>query len=140
VSFADLVHGEHAAEQHGDYRSNRNSVHLPAHSHPGLRNRSPSPVHSPASSHVLGTSPPTSMSSPSRGVEMSPHRAVRAPSSPGLGSGTPPTGTLSGELNVETMRQALRRTGSGDLSITRSQPISTIAPSENTLDRDLASK
>lgn len=64
--------------------------------------RSPSPMRSP----VAG-SPPTS--------EASPHRA--------------PTLGLS-EVNIETMRQALRKTGSGDLSGYRSVPVSAVGNDE----------
>ena len=140
VSFADLLHGEHAeitdvtpnpnATQSSGGGPNLNPGHL------GARNRSPSPVHSPTSSHGLGTSPPTSMSSPLRANETSPHGAIRAPSSPGLSGCSPPPSVVGGELNVETMRQALRRTESGDLGGYRSQPMSAVGTGDNTLDRE----
>lgn len=89
ISFADVVQAEHDL---GDQR--RDSTQLMGHSH--NIPRSPSPLRSPVSSNLAGTSPPTSLS-PSM-HETSPHRS-----------------TL-GELNIETMRQALRKTGSADLS------------------------
>lgn len=94
ISFADVVHSEH------DFADNRRDSALLA-SHPTPR--SPSPMMSPASSHAMGTSPPTSVS-PSM-HETSPHRPL-------------------GDLNIETMRQALRKTGSGDLSGFKSASLS----------------
>jgi hypothetical protein len=66
--------------------------------------RSPSPVRSPASSHGL-----SSGAASEKGV---PHS---------------PTATGSGELQIETLRQTLRKTGSGDLSAARSQPLSAVS-------------
>ena len=123
VSFADVVHAEHA--EHGeDSASHRGSMQLAGlTSHPSLTApRSPSPMRSPVSSHGLGTSPPTSVSASVKGLETSPNRGLRGPGSP-LATQSPP---LGGELSVETMRQALRKTGSGDLSGARSQPMSAI--------------
>ena len=140
VSFADLVHGEQATAESTEYPSNRNSMHLvgaqiPSFGHFGSRNRSCSPLHSPTSSRGLGTSPPTSMSSPPRALDASPHRAARIPASPGLGNCSPPP-CFGGELNVETMRQALRRTESGDLGGWRSQPMSAVDSGDHALDRE----
>lgn len=47
------------------------------------------------------------------------------PGSPGSLAGTQSPSLVGGELTVETMRQALRKTGSGDLSASRS-PVSPI--------------
>ena len=111
ISFADVVHAEHAAD-HGSMRdslllSGASSIVSPP---PGAR--SPSPIRSPAS-------PPLSSSlsgSPSfRAVESSPNRGGKLPGSPRVGhGGSPPM--VTGDLAIETMRQALRKTGSGDLS------------------------
>ena len=115
ISFADVVHAEHV-----DFSG---SV-APAISSPlaAARNRSPSPVRSPLSSQGLGGSPVASGSESSRGLETSPSRGGF-----GLGSTysghSPPAG---GELTIETMRQALRKTGSGDLSGARSAPMSVV--------------
>jgi hypothetical protein len=122
VSFADVVHAEHA-EHADDSASHRGSMQLAGPtSHPSLTaQRSPSPIRSPVSSHGLGTSPPSSVTASLKGLETSPSRGIRAPGSP-LATQSPP---LGGELTVETMRQALRKTGSGDLGA-RSQPMSAI--------------
>ena len=114
ISFADVVHAEHV--------DHSGSV-APAISSPlaAARNRSPSPMRSPLSSQGLGGSPIMSGSESSRGAETSPNRGH------GLGSTysghSPPTG---GELTIETMRQALRKTGSGDLSGARGAPMSVV--------------
>ncbi len=121
ISFADVVHSEHA--EHG---ASRDSLHIAGLSSiaPPLSapNRSPSPVRSPVSSHGLGGSPPTSGSASLQGPETSPNRGGRGPASP-LPPHSPSTG---GELTIETMRQALRKTGSGDLGGARSQPLSAV--------------
>ena len=114
ISFADVVHAEHV--DHSGSVAPTISSPLAA-----ARNRSPSPMRSPLSSQGLGGSPIMSGSESSRGAETSPNRGH------GLGSTysghSPPTG---GELTIETMRQALRKTGSGDLSGARSAPMSVV--------------
>jgi len=133
ISFADVMHAEHAEGYTGS--RDRDSVHLPgvpsigapsigAPLAPVRRSPSPvrSPVRSPVSSHGLGGSPVMSGSVSSKGLDTSPNRGTRGPGSPFLGH-SPPTG---GELTIETMRQALRKTGSGDLSGARSQPMSAV--------------
>ena len=120
ISFADVVHAEHA-----DHTNTKDSMHLPGiPSLPPLApfNRSPSPVRSPISSHGVGSSPPLSGAPSFQGLDGSPNHVGRGPGSPFSGH-SPPTG---GELTIETMRQALRKTGSGDLSGARSQPMSAI--------------
>ena len=133
VSFADVVHAEHAehAEHEGaggEPGSHRGSMAMSGMTgHPSIGPpRSPSPVRSPVSSHGLGTSPPSSVSASVKGFETSPSRGGRGPGSP-LTAQSPP---LGGDLNVETMRQALRKTGSGDLSGSRSQPMSAVGDNE----------
>lgn len=121
ISFADVVHSEHA--EHGTTRDSAHIASLSSSAAPlSSRNRSPSPMRSPVSSHGLGGSPPTSGSASFQGLETSPSRGGRGPGSP-LFAHSPPTG---GELTIETMRQALRKTGSGDLSGARSQPMSAV--------------
>ena len=117
ISFADVVHAEHV-DPSGSVAP---SISSPLAS--GSHNRSPSPVRSPISSQGLGGSPLMSGSDSSRGQESSPNHLGRGPGSPFSGH-SPPTG---GELTIETMRQALRKTGSGDLSGARSQPLSATA-------------
>ncbi|KAJ2894338.1 hypothetical protein MKZ38_007714 [Zalerion maritima] len=123
ISFADVVQAEHASHP-GNQTGSRDSIHLA-----GLTslssmnmNRSSSPMRSPVSSQGLGTSPPTSKSGSVKGIEMSPNRKP-------IGSPTSAHHTLpviGSEVNVETMSQALRRTGSADLSGVRSMPTSPI--------------
>ncbi|MCJ1224085.1 hypothetical protein MMC12_000728 [Toensbergia leucococca] len=126
ISFADVVHAEHA-----DHSTNRDPSHLsgaPSMAPLASVNRSPSPVRSQMSSYALASSPPMS-GAPSfqglQGLETSPSRGGRRPASPFSGH-SPPTVPTGGELTIETMRQALRKTGSGDLSGARSQPISAV--------------
>ena len=113
ISFADVVHAEHA--------DHSGSV-APSISSPlaAARNRSPSPVRSPLSSQGLGGSPVASGSDSSRGLETSPNRGGHVLGSAYSGHSSP----TGGELTIETMRQALRKTGSGDLSGARSAPMS----------------
>lgn len=103
ISFADVVQSEHV-----DYNKEMQM------SFASTANRSPSPVRSPASSHGFGPSPPTSGAPSIKGFDI----ASRLPGSPTSHAthSPPPTG---GELMVETMRQALRKTASGDLSDAR---------------------
>jgi len=118
ISFQDIVqseHMEHAGSRDSIYVAGLSSLSSPGH-------RSPSPIRSPVSSQGLGTSPPTSKSASVQGVELSPR--AKAMGSPTL-SQSPPSG---GELTIETMSQALKRTGSGDLSGVRSQPLSPSSP------------
>ncbi|KAG7104262.1 hypothetical protein HYQ44_015574 [Verticillium longisporum] len=115
ISFADVVQAEHA----GAPNASRDSVTIA-----GLTslsaNRSPSPVLSPMSSPgEVGTSPPTSNPGSIKGFELSPKRKP-------VGSPIPSQHAGNGDLNVETMTQALRRTASTDLNGARSLPISPI--------------
>ncbi|RDW60997.1 hypothetical protein BP6252_12380 [Coleophoma cylindrospora] len=123
ISFADVVQSEHAEHVGG-----RDSMHLAglnSLSTSGL-NRSPSPVRSPVSSQGLGTSPPTSKEASVKGLELSPTRKP-------LGLGNPLPSPSSGELTIETMSEALKKTGSGDFSGIRSLPLSPVSADE-TLD------
>ena len=122
ISFADVVHAEHSAA--GDHGSVRDSLLLSGASSiasplPAAR-RSPSPVRGPISP-PLSASMSGSGSPNLRAADASPGRAPKlAPSSPSvLGSKNSPPPGVSGELAIETMTQALRKTGSGDLSAFR---------------------
>ncbi|EGC45002.1 conserved hypothetical protein [Histoplasma capsulatum var. duboisii H88] len=136
VSFADVVNGEHAETDHA---SNRDSMYMAGLSTNvalfATQNRSPSPIRSPVSSHGFGTSPPTSVSPSTKGLDNSPNCGTRVAGSPRLCGHSPPPGTFGGELSVETMRQALRRTGSGDFGGFRSQPMSAVGNDDGTYDR-----
>ncbi|KAL8693950.1 MAG: hypothetical protein Q9218_001308 [Villophora microphyllina] len=132
ISFADVVHAEHVA----DHASGREPVTQSGVANIASlapNNRSPSPIRSPLSSHIYGNSPPIGGPAPSQNLDTSPHRGGR-----NLGSSfpghSPPTG---GELTIETMRQALRKTGSGDLSGARSQPISAVGGDDGATEHSL---
>ncbi|CEJ80726.1 hypothetical protein VHEMI00894 [[Torrubiella] hemipterigena] len=117
ISFADVVQSEHTATS-PVARDNMHLVGLT--SLPSSRmNRSPSPLRSPVSSQGPGTSPPTSNPGSIKGLDLSPTRKhLNSPGHLNIGSGS--------DLNIETMRQALRRTGSRDMSTVRSTPASPI--------------
>lgn len=138
ISFADVVNAEHAETGESVYSREPSQVGgAAAHSiATGYQNRSPSPLRSPASSHGLGTSPPTSIAASFKGLEMSPNHGSRSAGSPLPLAQSPVSSGFGGELNVETMRQALRRTGSGDLGGFASQTASAIGNDE-TLDRHI---
>lgn len=114
ISFADVVNAEHA--ENGDLLYNRESSLGGGPGHSFAAARSPSPLRSPASSHGLGTSPPTSIAASFKGMEITSNNGSRGPGSPLPMAQSPVSSNFGGELQVETMRQALRRTGSGDLS------------------------
>ncbi|KAE8454004.1 hypothetical protein EG329_007780 [Mollisiaceae sp. DMI_Dod_QoI] len=118
ISFSDIVQSEHA-----EHAGSRDSIYVAGLSSLSSgHNRSPSPVRSPVSSQGFGTSPPTSKSASIKGFDMSPR---------GKPLGSPVSTHMplnGGELTIETMTQALRRTGSGDLSGVRSQPMSPTSP------------
>ncbi|KAF7543174.1 hypothetical protein G7Z17_g10950 [Cylindrodendrum hubeiense] len=125
ISFADVVQAEHGS--HSAIPGSRDSIHMAGlTSFPAAMNRSPSPIRSPVSSQGPETSPPTSSPGSMKGLELSPHRKP-------LGSPTSITNLSisvpGGDLNIETMSQALRRTGSADLSNVRSIPTSPIESS-----------
>lgn len=132
ISFADVVNAEHAEtgeslNSHEHARGAGISEHHPV---AGSQNRSPSPLRSPASSHRLGTSPPTSIATSFKGLETSPYHGARGAGSPLPSAQSPVSSNFGGDLNVETMRQALRRTGSGDLGGGASQAASTFGKDE----------
>jgi hypothetical protein len=133
ISFADVVHAEHVHAEHADHSCGRDSIHLSSAAAPPSMTafyRSPSPIRSPAASHGLDGSSPTSGSVSFKGHDTSFGHGFRGPGSPHTGH-SPPTG---GELTIETMRQALRKTGSGDLSGARSQPMSAVGGDDGTVE------
>lgn len=135
ISFADVVNAEHAENGESVYSQNP-SQSAAISAFPPLassQNRSPSPLRSPASSHGFGTSPPTSIATSSKGLEMSPKHGTRRAGSPFPPAQSPVSSHFGGDLNVETMRQALRRTGSGDLGV--SSPAASAIGNDETLDR-----
>ncbi|KAK3377892.1 hypothetical protein B0H63DRAFT_229305 [Podospora didyma] len=134
ISFADVVQAEQHQQQGLGLTGSRDSIHmagLTSLSSVGLnnRNRSPSPIRSPVSSAggPGSSSPPTSKSGSVKGLEMSPARKpLGSPTISMQHHGSIGGPTVTGELSIETMSQALRRTGSGDLSGVRSFPTSPI--------------
>lgn len=133
ISFADVVQAEHV-------ENDRDAMQFMSLS--STANRSPSPVRSPASSHGFSASPPTSGATSEKGADLVSSKGVRAPGSPTTATTThgAPSPPLGGELQIETMRQALRNTGSGDLSGARSQPLSAVSLEDSTVDQAPFSK
>lgn len=123
ISFADVVQAEHSGH-HLPSMSSRDNMHIVGLTSlsASAMNRSPSPIRSPVSSQGPGTSPPTSNPGSIKGLDMSPSRKpIGSPSSGNY------TLTTPGELNIETMSQALKRTGSRDFnSSVRSNPQSPV--------------
>ena len=109
ISFADVVQAEHAETGSMHNMPMSSSSLAQGRTRSPVLDRSPSPMRSPGSSHSQsfsqGTTTPPIGSHPAsmKGSDLSPGRS--------------PVGTplQHGELTIETMRQALRRTGSGDL-------------------------
>lgn len=139
ISFADVVQSEQSHNHGPGPSASRDSMHLAGLTSlsalgggSGAGARSPSPIRSPVSSQGGGmsSSPPTSKSGSIRGLETSPTRKPLTLTATGgpLSPGSPPPGMVlgDGELKIETMTQALRRTGSTDLSGIRSLPHSPI--------------
>lgn len=122
ISFADVVQSEHA-----EHLTGRDPIHIAGLTTLSSGHRSPSPIRS-ISSQGVGTSPPTSKSASIRGFDLSPARAGKPLASPTLSF---PSTTTGSELTIESMSQALRKSGSGDLTGTRSQPMSPISPFGN---------
>ncbi|KAI8194317.1 hypothetical protein KHU50_011826 [Colletotrichum sp. SAR 10_65] len=119
ISFADVVQAEQGG--HAGAAGSRESIHVAGlTSLSSVNARSPSPIRSPVSSQPA-TSPPTSNPGSIKGLEMSPARKpVGSPISSHHNL------NMSGDLNIETMSQVLRHTGSTDLSGVRSSPTSPI--------------
>ncbi|KAF6832536.1 hypothetical protein CPLU01_06078 [Colletotrichum plurivorum] len=119
ISFADVVQAEQGG--HAGAAGSRESIHVAGlTSLSSVNAQSPSPIRSPVSSQPA-TSPPTSNPGSIKGLEMSPTRkSIGSPISSHHNL------NMSGDLNIETMSQALRRTGSTDLSGVRSLPTSPI--------------
>lgn len=137
VSFADVVNAEHVEtsesvnNQSNSQAALNSGIYSPAVPH----ELSPSPMRSPTSSHGYGSSPSTSISTSVKGLEASPVFGARRAGSPLPIPQSPHSPRFStdfgGELNVETMQQALRKMGSGDLTGVRSQRSSILGTMSN---------
>lgn len=133
ISFADVVQAEH--QGYAGMGGSRESIHLAGltslSSMGNIDHRSPSPIRSPVSSTAgdAATSSPNSKPVSLRGNETSPSRKpIGSPVSASLSmSPLPPMG-IPGEIAVETMAQALKRTESGELGsgAVKSHPTSPI--------------
>lgn len=140
ISFADVVHSEHVhPTTTGDIAGSRDSLHIGS-SPPGAHDRAASPLRtprSPSSTYSGGVITPPLTLGPSNpaplATDQSPARSIPI--------GSPNPGT-HGELTIETMRQALRKTASGDLSGVRSAGLSpvTSATSEDAFARQSRSR
>jgi hypothetical protein len=135
ISFADVVHSEHAhPTTTGDIAGSRDSLHissLPS----AVHDRTASPLRtprSPSSTYSGGViTPPLTLG-------QSNQMSLIADQSP---IHSPQPGTHR-ELTIETMRQAVRKTASGDLSGVRSAGLSpvTSATSEDAFARESRSR
>lgn len=128
ISFADVVHSEHAhPTTTGDIAGSRDSLHI-ASLPSTVHDRTTSPLRSPrspSSTYSGGVvTPPLTLGQSSQtplNADQSPVRSVA------IGSPSSALPTTHGELTIETMRQALRKTASGDLSGVRSANLSPVA-------------
>ena len=119
ISFADVVQSEHqpSGSALGE-PGNRDSLQIASLPGSFKQERAASPLRSPRSPPSGGvTTPPPGMGVTSINVEQSPGRNT------GLASPMSP----QSELTIETMRQAVRKTASGDLSGGRSAGMSPVS-------------
>jgi hypothetical protein len=125
ISFADVVQSEHA---HPTVASDlaagsRDSLHIS--SQPTTSPRSPSSTYSgsgivtPPLTLGQSTSPNAIESALGRHADQSPVRSIPV--------GSPGAHSAHGELTIETMRQAVRKTASGDLGGVRGTNMSPVA-------------
>lgn len=123
ISFADVVQSEHQAPTTHSSLSepgHRDSLYL-ANLANAKQDRAASPLRSPRSPSSIG-SHRGGLATPPPGVVVNQPYAEQ---SPGRSTMLGP-GTVHGELQIETMRQAVRKTASGDLGVrnTGMSPIS----------------
>ncbi|CAK7244900.1 MAG: hypothetical protein STHCBS139747_006463 [Sporothrix thermara] len=149
ISFADVVQAEQQQQQqhqHQQQQQQQQQTTAGVGSLAGLAslaalssdvNRSPSPMRSPTTTDRYGISPSASKSGSVKNLELSPQRSSRPLGSPtrspkiaaiGLNASSSllQIGGGGGEISIETMTQALRRTGSTDFSGVRSTPQSPV--------------
>lgn len=127
ISFADVVQSEHVHPTTGDIAGSRDSLHI-ASLPSAMHDRAASPLHSPrspSSTYSGGgvVTPPHPLSQSNQSppnIDQSPVRSMPI----GSPSAGPPG--AHGELTIETMRQAVRKTASGDLSGARSAGLSPV--------------
>lgn len=117
ISFADVVQSEHQqppASALGEPGS-RDSLQIASLPGSFKAERAGSPLRSPPSTHSQSLS--GGVTTPPPGANVSPIDTAGQDTSPGrFGSPTSPHPQGHGDLTVETMRQAVRKTASGDLT------------------------
>ncbi|KAF1830857.1 hypothetical protein BDW02DRAFT_79205 [Decorospora gaudefroyi] len=130
ISFADVVQAEHVEHDRQEVLGATSGEALQFMSLSSTANRSPSPVRSVASS------PPTTSGAASpKPADLGRTRSPASPTFPiVLGAQNPASGEEL-PVQIETMRQALRKTHSGDLSGARSQPLSAVSLEDNAADK-----
>ena len=122
ISFADVVQSEHAHPPASDIAGSRDSLHI-ASLPSAVHDRTASPLRSPrspSSTYSGGggvVTPPLATAHPALNADQSPVRSLQ---------GGATTAGPHGELTIETMRQAVRKTASGDLSGVRSAGLSPV--------------
>ncbi len=123
ISFADVVQAEHVENDRETFGPAEGIQFMSLNS--TSANRSPSPVRSPLSSHPKTASPPTSGAPSEKGAD---HARTRSPGSPAA-SHVAHNAPLNEELplQVETMRQAIRKPGTASASPPQSQPLSPVS-------------
>lgn len=130
ISFADVVQAEHVEHDRQEVLGATSSEALQYMSLSSTANRTASPVRS------IASSPPTTSGAASpKAMDLARTRSPGSPTSPiVLGN---PNAALGEELpvQIETMRQALRKTRSGDLGGIASQPVSAVSLEENAADK-----
>ncbi|KAG9185388.1 hypothetical protein G6011_07932 [Alternaria panax] len=132
ISFADVVQAEHVEHDRQEVLGATSNEALQFMSLSSTANRSPSPV--PVRS--AASSPPTTSGAASpKHADLARTRSPTSATSPiVLGSPNPASGEEL-PVQIETMRQALRKTHSGDLGGARSQPLSAASVEEGAADK-----
>lgn len=118
ISFADVVQSEHQQPPQSALSEpgNRDSLHFASLPSSLKQDRAASPLRSPPLSGGVTTPPP--------GVNVG---AANLEQSPSRNSGLASPMSPSSDLQIETMRQAVRKTASGDLSGGRSALASPVS-------------
>lgn len=122
ISFADVVQSEHqqpppsAAAEPGS----RDSLHIASLPGSFKAERAGSPLRSPPSTHSQNFSGSGGVTTPPPGLNMNAAEA-----------GSPVSSQPHGDLTMETMRQAVRKTASGDLTGSAGRGSTTMSPVES---------
>ncbi|KAH6621965.1 hypothetical protein C7974DRAFT_213966 [Boeremia exigua] len=122
ISFADVVQAEHVENDRETFGPGEGIQFMSLNS---TSNRSPSPVRSPLSSQGRTASPPTSGAPSEKGVEHARTRSPGSPTASHVAHSTPLNEEMP--LQVETMRQAMRKPGTAGTSPPQSLPLSPVS-------------